>query len=53
MPLDHIHRYEEAGVQLLLVQFHPMLQGLDIFIEEVMPLLRRTRPARPLDVTKG
>jgi FMNH2-dependent dimethyl sulfone monooxygenase len=31
--------YEEIGVELFLLNFHPMLQGLDRFAECVMPLL--------------
>ena len=36
---DRISRYEDAGIDLLMLQFHPMQEGLRISAEEVMPLL--------------
>jgi FMNH2-dependent dimethyl sulfone monooxygenase len=37
---DRIRRYEDAGVDCLMLQFHPMREGLETFAEKVMPLLR-------------
>lgn len=37
---DRIKRYEDAGVDCLMLQFHPMRQGLETFAERVMPLIR-------------
>jgi len=42
---ERMNAYKEAGVGLLLLQFHPMENGLELFASEVMPLLGR--PARP------
>ncbi len=36
---ERMRRFEEIGVELFLIGFHPMLQGLEIFKERVMPLL--------------
>ncbi len=37
---DRIHRYEDMGITLLMLQFHPMIDGLRTFADRVMPLLR-------------
>ncbi len=37
---DRIHRYEDAGINLLMLQFHPFRKGMEIFAERVMPGLR-------------
>ena len=34
-----MRQYEEIGVELFLLNFHPMLAGLDNFAKHVMPLL--------------
>lgn len=36
---ERMRRYEEIGVELFLLNFHPMLQGLETFARLVMPLL--------------
>lgn len=36
---ERMRRYEEIGVELFLLHFHPMVQGLETFAREVMPLL--------------
>ena len=36
---QRIRRYQAVGIDLLLLRFHPMLQGLDTFARKVMPLL--------------
>jgi FMNH2-dependent dimethyl sulfone monooxygenase len=41
---DRIRRYEDAGVTMLMLHFHPMLDGLDTFAEKVMPLLGSSAP---------
>ena len=38
---DRLRRYEDAGLDLMLFQFSPMIEGLDNFIEKVLPLLGR------------
>ena len=37
---DRIRRYEDLGLDCLMLQFHPMRQGLETFAREVMPLIR-------------
>jgi FMNH2-dependent dimethyl sulfone monooxygenase len=36
---ERMQQYEAIGVELFLLNFHPMLQGLETFAERVMPLL--------------
>lgn len=36
---ERMRRYEAIGVELFLLNFHPMLPGLETFAQEVMPLL--------------
>jgi dimethylsulfone monooxygenase len=36
---ERMRRYEEIGVELFLLHFHPMLPGLETFADAVMPLL--------------
>lgn len=36
---ERMHRYEDIGVELFLLSFHPMRAGLEIFAQSVMPLL--------------
>jgi FMNH2-dependent dimethyl sulfone monooxygenase len=44
---QRMRRYEEIGIELLLLHFHPMLAGLETFAEKVLPLLAPTAiPAR-------
>jgi dimethylsulfone monooxygenase len=38
---DRIRRYEAAGVGTLMLHFHPMVEGMERFAREVMPLLTR------------
>lgn len=38
---DRIRAYEDVGIGLMLLQFHPMQEGLETFISEVLPLLGR------------
>jgi FMNH2-dependent dimethyl sulfone monooxygenase len=48
---QRMRRYEEIGVELFLLHFHPMLAGLETFARKVLPLLApmpsRARVARP------
>jgi FMNH2-dependent dimethyl sulfone monooxygenase len=37
---DRIRRYEDAGIDCLMLQFHPMREGLERFGEEIMPRIR-------------
>jgi dimethylsulfone monooxygenase len=36
---ERMRRFEEIGVELFLLNFHPMLPGLETFAKRVMPLL--------------
>ena len=36
---DRIRRYEAAGVGTLMMHFHPMMEGMERFARQVMPLL--------------
>jgi FMNH2-dependent dimethyl sulfone monooxygenase len=36
---ERMRRYEDIGVELFLINFHPMLEGLETFAKRVMPLL--------------
>ena len=45
MIVERIKAYEQAGVDMLLLHFHPMIEGFDQFVEEIMPLVRQ--PERP------
>ena len=38
---NRIRRYEAAGVGTLMLHFHPMVEGMERFAREVMPLLAR------------
>ena len=38
---DRIRRYEATGVGTLMLHFHPMVEGMERFAREVMPLLTR------------
>jgi FMNH2-dependent dimethyl sulfone monooxygenase len=38
---ERIRRYEAAGVGTLMLHFHPMVEGMERFAREVMPLLIR------------
>ncbi|MTD31998.1 LLM class flavin-dependent oxidoreductase [Planomicrobium sp. YIM 101495] len=43
---DRILAYEDAGVDLLLLQFSPQLEEMERFAEKVMPLVEEKRKAR-------
>jgi FMNH2-dependent dimethyl sulfone monooxygenase len=43
--LNRIEQYRAAGVELLMLHFHPMMAGMRNFIERIMPKLPHT--ARP------
>ena len=45
---ERMRRYEEIGVELFLLHFHPMLAGLDTFARKVLPLLPRIGAAAAL-----
>ena len=40
MVADRLKRYEDIGIGTVMLHFHPMLDGLDQFADEVMPLIR-------------
>ena len=37
---ERIRRYEDMGLDCLMLQFHPMREGLETFAREIMPLIR-------------
>jgi len=39
--IERIRRYEELGIDLFLLQFYPMRQGLDVFAEKILPELTK------------
>ena len=39
MIADRIRRYQAAGVGTLMLHFHPMVEGMESFARQVMPLL--------------
>ena len=41
MIADRIRRYEDMGLTCLMLQFHPMQEGLKIFADKVLPLIGR------------
>ncbi len=40
---ERIRRLEDIGIELLMLKFSPMLEQLDMFAEDVLPLLGRER----------
>ena len=45
MIVERIKTYERLGVDLLLLQFHPMIEGFDQFVQEILPFAKPA-PAR-------
>jgi alkanesulfonate monooxygenase SsuD/methylene tetrahydromethanopterin reductase-like flavin-dependent oxidoreductase (luciferase family) len=43
--VERIHRFEAAGVQTMMLQFHPMMEGMETFAREVLPLLDKRQAA--------
>src|SRR2546426_1102597 len=43
---DRIRAFEQAGVDLLLLQFSPQLEARERFAEEVMPLVNEPSPVQ-------
>jgi hypothetical protein len=41
MIIERIHRYEKAGVQLMLLHFSPMIEGFDRFVEKILPFVNQ------------
>jgi alkanesulfonate monooxygenase SsuD/methylene tetrahydromethanopterin reductase-like flavin-dependent oxidoreductase (luciferase family) len=41
--LARIRRYEAIGIDLLMLVFHPMHEGLEEFADKVLPELKRQR----------
>ena len=42
---ERLRRYEAVGMECVMLHFHPMMEGLDRFATEVMPLLPGAAPA--------
>lgn len=38
---ERILRYEELGIQSMMLKFHPVYDGMEIFAREVIPLVRQ------------
>jgi FMNH2-dependent dimethyl sulfone monooxygenase len=38
---ERIQRYEDIGIECLMLHFHPMLEGLQTIADKIMPLVRR------------
>jgi FMNH2-dependent dimethyl sulfone monooxygenase len=38
---DRIKTYEQIGVDLLLLHFHPMIEGMERFVADVLPRLEK------------
>jgi FMNH2-dependent dimethyl sulfone monooxygenase len=45
MIADRIQRYEAAGVRTMMLQFHPMIEGMETFAREIWPLLGKKQAA--------
>ena len=43
--VDRIRRFEVAGVETMMLQFHPMMEGMETFGREIMPLLENKKAA--------
>jgi FMNH2-dependent dimethyl sulfone monooxygenase len=41
MIAERLRRYEDIGVECVMLHYHPMIEGLETFAAEVMPLLSR------------
>ncbi len=46
MIIERIDAYRRAGVELLLLQFHPMIEGLEQFVADILPQVTRSQPLR-------
>ena len=44
--LERIKRYEDMGVGMLMLQFYPFRQGLEVFAQEILPHLTIDRGER-------
>jgi FMNH2-dependent dimethyl sulfone monooxygenase len=42
---ERIRRYEAAGVDMLMLHFHPMIEGMERFARDVIPLVARRAAA--------
>jgi FMNH2-dependent dimethyl sulfone monooxygenase len=42
---ERLSRYEDIGIECVMLHYHPMIEGLDVFAAEVMPLLPRAARA--------
>jgi FMNH2-dependent dimethyl sulfone monooxygenase len=43
--VDRIQRFAAAGVETMMLQFHPMIEGMETFAREIMPLLDKKQAA--------
>jgi dimethylsulfone monooxygenase len=46
--IDRIRQYEALGIELLMLHFHPMMDGLHTFIDRIMPKLSPTIADEPV-----
>ena len=45
--IDRMERYSALGIELLMLHFHPMMEGLHTFIDRIMPKLARSTNVEP------
>jgi FMNH2-dependent dimethyl sulfone monooxygenase len=45
MIIERINAYEQAGLDLLLLHFNPMIEGFDLFVEKILPHVKHTQGA--------
>jgi dimethylsulfone monooxygenase len=46
---ERIRRYEDMGIECLMLHFHPMIEGIEMIAEKIMPLLGAGAPAKTGD----
>jgi len=44
MIIERIARYQQVGVNLMLLHFNPMIEGFDRFVEDVLPYVKQDSP---------
>jgi FMNH2-dependent dimethyl sulfone monooxygenase len=50
---ERLRRYEDIGIECVMLHYHPMVEGLETFAAEVMPLLPRAAQASAALVRSG
>jgi FMNH2-dependent dimethyl sulfone monooxygenase len=52
MIIERIKTYEQLGIDLLLLHFHPMIEGFDQFVEEILPSVKQVPSTRRSVITR-